>query len=422
MTQTKWPTVEVKEACELVVDCINNTAPTVEDPTPYKMIRTSNIGDGRLDLSDVKYVDEETYEEWTRRAKVRKGDVLLTREAPLGDVAYVSNEDTIFLGQRIMQYRADTDVLDPRFLSYVFLSPYVQNQIHKYKGSGSTVDHIRVPECEKIEIPLPPIEYQREVSKILGSLDEKIDENRRMNQTLESLARSIFEYRFVEFGPYREFKESEKGEIPVDFEVKNLPALMNIVLGGTPKSDVDEYYGGKITWAKAKDVSQEVEAFISSTEKTITEKGLQESSAELIPKGTTVITARGTVGETALTPFEMATNQTCYGLVPEDERDRYFLYFLVKTHIDKLRSRTHGTVFDTINMNTLREQEVLVPPEAERFQFNEIALPIMELIINNQREIETLHELRDTLLPRLVSGDLTPNNIGFGDEMLIKGA
>ncbi|EMA15195.1 type I restriction enzyme ZgaDII, S subunit [Haloarcula marismortui ATCC 33800] len=184
-----------------------------------------------------------------------------------------------------------------------------------------------------------------------------------MNQTLENLAQAIFEGHFVEFEPYNDFKETEKGPIPSEFEVANLPALMNIVLGGTPKSDVDEYYGGDITWAKAKDVSQETEAFISSTEKSITETGLEESSAELVPEGTTVITARGTVGETALTPYEMATNQTCYGLVPENNQEKYFLYFLVKTHIERLRSRTHGTVFDTINMNTLREQEIILPPK-----------------------------------------------------------
>jgi type I restriction enzyme S subunit len=415
--QTDWEVVEVSEACELVVDCINNTAPTVEEETPYRMIRTSNIGEGRLDLSDVKYVTEETYGEWTRRAKVQRGDVLLTREAPLGDVAFVNREDTIFLGQRIMQYRADEDVLNPRFLSYAFLSPFVQSQVHKYKGSGSTVDHIRVPECEKLEIPLPPLEYQEKVAEVLGSLDKKIDKNRQMNQTLEDLAQTIFERRFVEFDPYEEFKQSEKGEIPVEFEVANLPALMNIVLGGTPKSDVDEYYGGDITWAKAKDVSQETEAFVESTEKTITEKGLNESSAELIPKGTTIITARGTVGETALTPYEMTTNQTCYGLVPENDQECYFLYFLVKTHIERLRSRTHGTVFDTINMNTLREQEIILPPEKERIRFNEIVEPIMELIINNQREIETLEQLRDTLLPKLISGDLRVNDINVGEEL-----
>lgn len=411
--QTEWEAVEIKEACELVVDCINNTAPTEDEQTPYKMIRTSNIGDGRLDLSDMKYVSEDTYEEWTRRAKVRKGDVLLTREAPLGDVAYVNQEDTIFLGQRIMQYRADPDVLNSRFLSYAFLSPFVQDQIYKYKGSGSTVDHIRVPECEKIEIPLPPLEYQKKVAEILGSLDKKIDRNRQMNQTLENLAQAIFEQRFVEFNQYNEFKQTEKGPIPSEFEVDNLPALMNIVLGGTPKSDVDEYYGGEIIWAKAKDVSQENEAFISSTEKTITEKGLDESSAELVPKGTTVITARGTVGETALTPYEMATNQTCYGLVPEDDQEKYFLYFLLKTHIERLRSRTHGTVFDTINMNTLREQEIILPPKQERLRFDEIAKPIMELIINNQREIETLEILRDTLLPKLISGELRVSDINI---------
>jgi type I restriction enzyme S subunit len=181
--KSEWPVVEVKDACNLVVDCINNTAPTVEHETPYKMIRTPNIEDGHLYKDDVKYVEEEVYKKWTRRAKVNSGDVLLTREAPLGDVGLVREDDTIFLGQRIMQYRPDPDILDSRYLTYAFLSPFVQSQIHKYKGSGSVVDHIRVPECESLEIPLPPLKYQKKIAKLLNTFDRKIRLNTEMSKT-----------------------------------------------------------------------------------------------------------------------------------------------------------------------------------------------------------------------------------------------
>nr|MBF4354916.1 restriction endonuclease subunit S [Vibrio anguillarum] len=102
-----WPRVKVSELCELIVDCINKTAPRVERVTSYKMIRTPNIKNGKIDLAGCRYVEKETYEKWTRRATVNKGDVLLTREAPMGEAGLVNFEDTVFLGQRIMQYRVN---------------------------------------------------------------------------------------------------------------------------------------------------------------------------------------------------------------------------------------------------------------------------------------------------------------------------
>ncbi len=112
MSSEPWPVVEVQDVCELIVDCVNKTAPTVDYVTPYRMIRTTNIRYGRVDLTSCRYVEADTYERWTRRAKVKAGDVLLTREAPIGEVGYVDQYDTIFLGQRIMQYRANPNLLD----------------------------------------------------------------------------------------------------------------------------------------------------------------------------------------------------------------------------------------------------------------------------------------------------------------------
>lgn len=176
-----WPLVEIEEACELIVDCINKTAPIVDYSTPYKMIRTSNIRNGRINLGGTKCVDEETYKKWTRRATVVAGDVLLTREAPIGEVGYVQSNDPIFLGQRIMQYRANPALLDSRFLLYAFLSPSLQHQFGAYEGSGSVVSHIRVGDCFKFKVPLPPLPKQRAISHLLGAIDDKIEINSKIN-------------------------------------------------------------------------------------------------------------------------------------------------------------------------------------------------------------------------------------------------
>jgi len=157
------------------------------------------------------------------------------------------------------------------------------------------------------------------------------------------------------------------------------------------------------------------EAFISETEKNITEKGLEESSTEIAPKNSTIITARGTVGELAMPAFDMAINQSCYSLVAESEEDRYFIYFLMDAILNNLMSRTHGTVFDTITKRTLNEQDVVLPPMVDREEFHYQVQPLMEQIKENQRENRNLEKLRDTLLPKLMSSEIRVNDINLED-------
>ena len=199
----EWPRVQISDACDLIVDCVNKTAPRVDHATPYKMIRTPNIRNGRIDLTDCRFVERETFEKWTRRAKVERDDVLLTREAPMGEVGLVDFDDTVFLGQRIMQYRVNRSILLPRFLLYLFLSPDLQNQFRMHDGTGSVVSHIRVPDCSKFELNLPPLAEQERITAILGSLDDKIQLNHQINQTLEQMAQAIFKSWFVDFEPVK---------------------------------------------------------------------------------------------------------------------------------------------------------------------------------------------------------------------------
>jgi type I restriction enzyme S subunit len=209
---SEWPQIQIDSLCSLIVDCVNKTAPVVSHKTAYRMIRTTNIKAGRLDLSTCRYVNEDTFAKWTRRAIPSKGDVLLTREAPLGEIAMIHEERNVFLGQRVMQYRADPKRVDPEFLYYSFLAPDLQAQIHAHSGSGSTVDHIRVPECSKFVLAVPPLEEQREITALLGALDRRIVSLRKSNEALEAMARAIFKSWFVDFDPVRAKAEGREPE------------------------------------------------------------------------------------------------------------------------------------------------------------------------------------------------------------------
>jgi type I restriction enzyme, S subunit len=170
---TAWPRVSVVDVCESIVDCVNKTATVVDYPTPYKMIRTTNVRDGWVDLTSVRCVDEATYAKWTRRQKPRRGDVILTREAPLGEVGLLRSDESVFLGQRLVAYRVDPRKLDHRFLLYAMLGEDMQGQIRSM-GSGATVEHMRVPDCEKLTLRLPEIDAQRRIASILSAYDDLI--------------------------------------------------------------------------------------------------------------------------------------------------------------------------------------------------------------------------------------------------------
>jgi type I restriction enzyme S subunit len=201
--RSNWRRLPVTEVCTLIVDCVNKTAPNVDYVTPYKMIRTPNIKGGRVNVADCRYVEKDVFDKWTRRASVENDDVLLTREAPMGEVGIVNTKENIFLGQRIVQYRANKKVMNPRFLLYSFLSNDLQNQFRAHEGSGSVVSHIRVPDCLKFEINVPPLKIQNWIVNVLGSIDDKIELNRQTNQTLEQIALALFKSWFVDFEPVK---------------------------------------------------------------------------------------------------------------------------------------------------------------------------------------------------------------------------
>jgi type I restriction enzyme S subunit len=194
---SQWKKYELKYLCEEIIDCVNKTAPISPTPTKYKMLRTSDIRNGRINLDDLNCVSSETFEKWTRRGKLKKGDIIFTREAPLGEVGLVKQPENYFLGQRLVLFRANQSVCDNRFLLYALM--YHDNkQAIIAKGVGSTVLHLRVPECEKITLNIPEIETQRRIADILSAYDDLIENNRKQIKLLEEAAQRLYKEWFVD--------------------------------------------------------------------------------------------------------------------------------------------------------------------------------------------------------------------------------
>jgi type I restriction enzyme S subunit len=388
------------------------------------LITAKVVKGGRIETPD-EFIDPAEYDEWMRRGLPRKGDVLITTEAPLGEVAQLGGEK-VALAQRLIALRGRQGKLDNTFLKFLLQSEFIQLQLAA-RASGSTVSGIKQSELRRIQLLLPPFAEQQAIACILGSLDDKIELNRRMNRTLEAMARAIFKSWFVDFDPVRAkaagqpppgltpalaalfpdaFEDSELGEIPKGWKVGSILEFADLLSGGTPKTNEPSYWGGGIPWASAADVSQCGEAFLTSTERAITKEGLDNSATQVIPAMTTVVVARGaTTGRMTMFGADIAMNQTCYALRTKRTTPR-FLYLLLQDVMDSLVHAAHGSVFDTITTATFRSSRVLLPNSEIARAFERIVTGCFDQILCRLRESRTLAALRDTLLPKLISGEL----------------
>ena len=299
-------------------------------------------------------------------------------------------------------------------------------------NTDSAVPGINRNAVQARELYVPPLPEQRRIAHILGALDDKIELNRRMNTTLEQMARALFKSWFIDFDPVRakmsgrwrrgkslpglpahlydlfpsRLVPSELGEAPEGWEVGVLDDAIELLSGGTPKTSVAEYWNGAIPWYTAKDAPSLSDVFVMDTERKITQAGIDNSATKLLPAGTTTISARGTVGRLACLGIPMTMNQTCYGIRGAQNYPDYFTYWNVRMAVDELQQRTHGTIFDTITRQTFKLVDSVLPPLQLVGEFEKAVLPIMSNILSNLHQSQTLAALRDIMLPRLVSGEL----------------
>jgi type I restriction enzyme S subunit len=186
----------------------------------------------------------------------------------------------------------------------------------------------------------------------------------------------------------------------------SLLEIVDLVGGGTPKTDVLEYWDGSVSWLSARDITSNHKSFIVQTEKYITKLGLKNSSAKILPKYATIISARGTVGNYCILSSPMAFSQSNYGILPRNDGCYFFTYLLIAHTVDELKSAAYGSVFDTITTNTFRDLRISLPTKDSILSFEKEVRPYFESILNNTIQIRTLFRLRNTLLPKLMSGEV----------------
>lgn len=423
--QSEWAALPLADAGVLLIDCDHRTPPSAGEGYPY--IAIPQLKDGHVTLEGVRRISREHLDEWTKKLKPREHDVIVVRRCNSGVSAVVPRGAEWAIGQNLVVLRADGRHVRPEFLRWLVRGEDWWEQVRKHINVGAVFDSLKCRDIPKFEVRIPPLPDQQRICELLGAIDDRIDLLRQTNATLEAIAKALFKSWFIDFDPVRakaegrtpdrmdattaalfpaNLEESTMGLIPRGWQVTPFSETVNVIGGGTPKTSVAGYWGGDIPWFSVVDAPAPGQVFTIATEKTITPLGEQNSSTRLLPTWATIISARGTVGRLAMIGRPMAMNQSCYGLTPRQEGCEAITYLSAQLLVEDLKRLAHGGVFDTITRDTLASVHVVMPSPTVSVTFAETVRPLFEQILNGVERVATLTALRDTLIPRLISGQL----------------
>jgi type I restriction enzyme S subunit len=419
------PLMPLRDAGVKLIDCVHKTPAAAGQGFPY--IAIPQLTEGRIDVDSARRISEQDMLKWNVKCNPQEDDVILSRRCNPGVTAVVPKHFRGSLGQNLVLLRAtDPNLMAPKYLRWATRGREWWNEVGRFINVGAVFESLKCVDIPDFAIPVPPVADQKAIAHILGTLDDKIALNRKTNETLEAMAKALFKSWFVDFDPVRakaegrhtglpaeiselfpdSFEDSELGEIPSGWECCSFTQLVEVISGGTPKTSIDEYWNGSVNWFSVVDAPSNSDCWVIHTEKSITHQGLDNCSSKLLPIGTTIISARGTVGKVCLTGQDMAMNQSCYGLRSKAANGEFFCFYLTKSLVEILEARAHGSVFSTITRDTLDGVSTNSPPLEVIQSFNSITGALLGKIKNNLEESRILGNQRDALLPKLISGEI----------------
>ena len=421
---SEWTFAPLESCVEALIDYRGKTPEKTDSGIP--LITAKIIKRGRIEKA-TEFIAEDNYASWMRRGIPKEGDIVLTVEAPLGEVAQLGSEK-IALAQRVVTLRGKEGVLDNTYLLYLLQTEEMLDQL-KARATGTTVLGIKQSELRKVPLSLPPIAQQRSAASILKTLDDRLTLLRETNATLETIAQSLFKSWFVDFDPVRakaegfepegmdaataalfpdSFEESERGLVPQGWRGASLADLANFQNGYAFKSKDWVATGHPVV--KIGDVKPGIIDLVGCSFVTPeTTRGLDRFKLE---RGSLLVGMTGYVGETGLVPTvnpsaylnqRVGCFSTANGLA-----DLGFVYCLVRNPAFKIfaEAQSHGSAQANVSGTALVAYPVVIPSSDVLEQFNGVIAPVLESILSNHEQAQNLAQLRDTLLPRLISGQL----------------
>lgn len=377
----------IRELCELVVDCPHST-PTWTDSGKI-VIRNQYIKNGRIDFSAPSYTDEEHFLQRIKRAKPQPGDIVITREAPIGDVGMIPEGIECCLGQRMVLLRVDPSICDNYYLLYSLQSRYVRHQISWSEGTGTTVSNLRIPHLEQIKIPYPPIERQRKIASTLRSLENKLAINRKINDNLYDLLQSVYQLQFgVTSGNAAEGTLSD-----ICNYTKNRIAVSELNLGNYYSTE--NMLPGKAGFTEA--------TSLPTTPQTTRCNAGDVLVSNIRPYFKKIVLCQSEGG--------CSTDVLCFAPKAPAHSAYLFCTLYADRFFDFMVAGSKGTKMPRGDKQQIMTYPIYIPTESELAAFADFAAPILSQIHGNNEENARLKHLRDTLLPKLMSGEIDVSGI-----------
>lgn len=362
------------------------------------LVRSQNVLDFSFSSDGLAYINDEQADK-LRNVELQSGDVLLNIT---GDsVARACLMDDDYLPGRVNQHVAIIRVDESKAVNS-YLLYYLQwrkSHLLQLASAGATRNALTKGMIEQLEIDLPSLDEQRKVVGILDSIQNKIKLNHEINDNLERQATAYFQELFV-------------ANANPNWKTGTISSLGTVIGGSTPSKAKPEYYTDNgIAWITPKDLSINKSKFISHGETDITELGLKNSSASIMPEGTVLFSSRAPIGYIAISNGEVTTNQGFKSVVPKPEIGTAFVYFFLKNNLPTIEGAASGSTFKEVSGSTMKNVPAVIPDTGTLAKFNDFCSPIFNEQKNLEQENQHLASLRDTLLPKLMSGEIDVSNI-----------
>ena len=344
-------------------------------------------------------------------SKFENGDIIFARITPClehGKTAKVSNltDSKGFGSTEFFVFRSREGISDPDYIYYLARSPVIREPAIKSMTGASGRQRAQKIVVENTSIRVPELQEQRRIASILSAYDDLIENNRRRIQLLEQSALLLYKEWFVHLRfPGHEHVTITDG-VPEGWERKTIADVCETVGGGTPSTKVSEYWSGDVTWIVPTDVTKNDCLILLDSERKITERGLRESSAKLVPPNTILMTSRASVGFFALMDIEVCTNQGFINIIPHDEEMRMYLLFNLMSRVAEIRSNAKGTTYPEISKGRFRQMDIVIPTKNLVIDFAKTVCDIMQQVRYLKHSTLKLTQARDLLLPRLMNGEI----------------
>lgn len=436
--EARWQKVSLKNAGVTLIDCDHSTPPSADIGYPY--IAIPQIKNGHIQLDGVRKISPEHYAEWTRKLKPQANDVIVVRRCNSGDSAWVPRGLECAIGQNLVVLRSDGKYVIPEFLRWLVSGPDWWEQVRKFINVGAVFDSLKCREIPHFELTIPPMDAQKEITTLLTALDDRITLLRETNATLEAIAQAMFKSWFVDFDPVRakmegrtpegmdettaalfpdSFEESELGLVPKGWKVGKVADIGEVICGKTPPTSESANYGDDVPFITIPDMHNLLA--ITFTSRSLSTLGANTQKKKTLPAGSICVSCIATAGLVVRVTTPSQTNQQINSVVPFASWGKSFPLFTLRRIGDAVRAGgSGGSVFHNLNKSGFEQLKVTFPSEHLALAFGEIIEPVIETIIANQHQAQTLATLRDTLLPRLISGQLRlPETQSQIEEVLV---